>query len=311
LNYQFNGKFPDLVGYKNLDEIREKFGNYFLRRTNKEVEMDLPEMTEKNEFVEMTKFQKQMDERLKSAHESASSRAMSARKQNLPKEEMAKIEGAARGYFGMRIALFDSPELFMMSGSENIRENYGTIVEQTAGGKTSPKLERLLDIVEELVENGEKVVIFTQFKRMARILYREINKRTNSKVVAYYGGLSEDERDKRLKMFKTRKDCKVFVATESGSTGLNLQVASHLINFDLPWTPAIWEQRKGRIRRLGSEFKRVKIINLLVRDSIDEMMYATLEKKQDIFNALVENDSRQSKRLTKLSNKAGEKDGSE
>lgn len=308
LNYQFNGSFPDLVGYKNLDEIREKFGQYFLRRTNKEVEIDLPDMTEKNEYVEMTPFQKKLDQELQEAHERANNRVLAARKQGLSKEEMAKIEGAARSSFGMRIALADAPELFTMSASESVRDKYGEYVENTKGGMASPKLERLLDIVEELVDNGEKVVIFTQFKRMARILYREIRKRANTKVVAYYGGLDEEERDKRLKAFKTRNDCQVFVSTESGSTGLNLQVAKYLINYDLPWTPAIWEQRKGRIRRIGSVHNKVKIINLLLRGSIDETMYATLEKKQDIFNALIENDSRQSKRLTKLSNKAGDKD---
>jgi SNF2 family DNA or RNA helicase len=305
LNYQYNGKFLDLVGYKNLDEIRDKFGQYFLRRTDKEVEMDLPEMTEKNEYVEMTPFQRKLDKELQDAHESANKRVGAARKAGLSKEEMAKIEGAARGYFNMRIALFDSPELFEMSTSANIKDKYGKLVKDTKGARKSPKLDRLLDIVEELVDNGEKVVIFTQFKRMAQILYREIKKRAKTNVVAYYGGLTEEQRTKRIAMFKKRKDCQVFVSTESGSTGLNLQFAKYLINYDLPWTPAIWEQRKGRIRRLGSAFNKVKVINLLVEDSIDEMMYATLEKKQNVFNALIENDSRQSKRLSKLSSKAG------
>lgn len=309
LNYQFNGRFQDLVGYKHLDEIRDKFGQYFLRRTNKEVEMDLPDMVERNEYVEMTAFQKKVDEELQEKHEKANKQVQAARKRGLPKEDIEKLEGAARGTFNMRISLFDSPELFTMSESEAILASYGERVKNTKGAMTSPKLERLLDIVEELVDNGEKVVIFTQFKRMAKILYREIKKRANTNVVAYYGGLSEDDRTKRLKLFKTRKDCQVFVSTESGSTGLNLQFAKYLINYDLPWTPAIWEQRKGRIRRLGSEHSKVQIINLLVRDSIDEMMYATLEKKQNVFNALVENDSRQSKRLTKLSKKAGDGHG--
>lgn len=309
MKHAYNGKFSEMVGYQNLDELRDKFSHYFLRRTNKEVEMDLPDMSEKNEYVEMTPFQKKLDKELQEYASHANDRVMKLRAQGATKEELEKVSGASKGAFMNRIALADAPELFTMSTSKAVKGKYGKLVDETTGAMKSPKLDRLIEIVEELHENGEKVVIFTQFKRMAQIIYRELKKKLNTNVIAYYGGLSQDDRDKRLKWFKTRKDCPIFVATESGSTGLNLQVAKYLINFDLPWTPAIWEQRKGRIRRLGSEFSRVKIINLILEGSIDETMYATLEKKQDIFNALVENDSRQSKRLSKLSTKAGKKDG--
>ena len=242
LNYQFNGKFSDLVGYQNLDELRATFGRYFLRRTNKEVEMDLPDMTEVNEWIEPTPFQKKLDKELAEVAKQASDRVLAMRKAGASKEDLAKVEGASKGSFALRIGLADAPELFLMSSSEKVREKYGEMVKNTKGAMKSPKLERLLEIVEELIENGEKVVIFTQFKRMAKLIYREIKKQhKGTNVIAYYGGLSQDERDKRIKMFKTRKDCPVFVATESGSTGLNLQVAKYLINVDLPWTPAIWD----------------------------------------------------------------------
>lgn len=307
LNYQYNGRFQDLVGYRNLDELRETFGQYLLRRTDKEVEMDLPDMVEVNDYVEMTPFQKKMDEVLQGAGERANNNLLRLQKMGASEEELRAAKGAAQGTMNLRIGLFDAPELFTVSNSEKIRDQYGEMVLDAKGGMVSPKLERLLDIVEELVSSGEKVVIFTQFKRMVKIIMREIRARQmDTKISTYYGGMDEDMRDAKIMKFKNNKDFKVFIATEAGSTGLNLQFARYLINYDLPWNPAIWEQRKGRIRRLGSAFSKVKIINLMVRGSIDETMYETLEKKQNVFNALVENDARQSKRLSKLSSKGGE-----
>jgi SNF2 family DNA or RNA helicase len=308
LNYQYNGKFNDLVGYKNLDELREIFAQFFLRRTDREVEMELPDMVEVNEYVEMTPFQRKLDKELQEASAAASNRVNAMRKKGIDGEELKKAQGAAQGYFNLRIGLFDAPELFTLSHSESVYQKYGTLVENTKGAMQSPKLERLLEIVEELVENGEKVIIFTQFKTMVKIIRREIKKRIETKLVCYYGGTDAAARDEKIRKFRDNKDFKVFISTEAGSTGLNLQFARYLINYDLPWNPAIWEQRKGRIRRLGSQFTKVKVINLMVKDSIDELMYQTLEKKQNVVNALIENDSRQSKRLSKLSAKAGEED---
>ncbi|MNP69751.1 hypothetical protein D3C76_1658940 [compost metagenome] len=83
------------------------------------------------------------------------------------------------------------------------------------------------------------------------------------------------------------------IANQAGSTGLNLQAGRYLINYDLPDTPAVWEQRKYRIRRLDSKHDKVYIINLINRGMVDEAILAKLKDKQAAFDFVVENDEGQ------------------
>lgn len=300
LNYQYNGRFNDLVGYRNLDNLRDTLAQYFLRRTDKEVDMDLPDKIEVNDYVEMTEFQRKLDKMIDNDYQIAKKKLDGMYKNNAPQQQIEAMKGAMQGYMNMRIALFDSPELFTLSTSENIRDTYGTIVEDNIKSADSPKLNRLVDIVEEIVDNNHKVIIFSQFKRMVHVIKKEIEKRLNVPVITYHGELDEKSRDARVQAFRNDKDYKIFVGTEAASTGLNLQISKYLINFDLPWNPAIFEQRKGRVRRIGSTHSSVKVINLLVKDSIDEQMYEVIVKKQNVFNALVENNQAQSEHLSNL-----------
>lgn len=88
--------------------------------------------------------------------------------------------------------------------------------------------------------------------------------------------------------FQTDSDCRVFLSTDAGSTGLNLQAASLIINLDLPWNPAVLEQRIGRIYRLGQQ-RNVQVINIVSKGTIEEQMIGKLRFKQDMFNGVLDN----------------------
>lgn len=281
-----------VIGYQNLDELRDRLLAYMLRRTNEDVAQELPEKREIPVYVEMTPIQAEVDTLLREKQQELLERAAKVK----DREKAKQLEDAAKGYLAMRIGIADAPELFLLSPKEKIRKEFGPLVQRDL---TSPKLERLIDIVQEILENGEQVVIFSQFKRMVKLIERELMK-NGIPVVTYHGGMDDKTRLRVVRAFREGK-VPVLVATEAGSTGLNLQVARYLINVDLPWNPAIWSQRKGRIRRLGSQHKTVTILNFIARGSIDEDIYKLLRDKEALANNLVENSEAQALLLAKLS----------
>lgn len=91
-----------------------------------------------------------------------------------------------------------------------------------------------------------------------------------------------------MENFTELPESRVFISTDAGSTGLNLQVASILINIDLPWNPAVLEQRIARIHRIGQQ-RTIQVINLVAPSSIEERMLSTLNFKTSLFEGILDN----------------------
>jgi superfamily II DNA/RNA helicase len=92
-----------------------------------------------------------------------------------------------------------------------------------------------------------------------------------------------------LEKFKSDAGCRVFLSTDAGGTGLNLQVADTVVNIELPWNPAVLEQRIARVHRMGQK-RPVRAINLVTRGTIEEKILRTLEAKQALFAGIFEGD---------------------
>jgi hypothetical protein len=105
-----------------------------------------------------------------------------------------------------------------------------------------------------------------------------------------HGGLSGKDRKAALEQFKTDPDCRVFLSTDAGGTGLNLQVADTVVNLELPWNPAVLEQRIARVHRMGQD-RPVRVVNLVTRGTIEERVLRTLEVKQGLFGELFAGDA--------------------
>ena len=101
------------------------------------------------------------------------------------------------------------------------------------------------------------------------------------------GKVQVKNRDKLVKKFETDAQCKVFLSTEAGGSGLNLQVADTVINFELPWNPAKKNQRIGRIDRLGQRSKNLTVINFISRNSIEVSIASGLGLKQNLFDGVL------------------------
>ncbi len=127
-----------------------------------------------------------------------------------------------------------------------------------------------------------KVIVFSYFRKTLEYLSKKLRdlKITNRMI---HGGVSIDDRERAIDDFLYLQDTNILLTSEVGGEGLDLQRASIVVNYDLPWNPMVVEQRIGRVDRIGQKEKKIIILNLIVKDSIEERVLQRLLKKIDIF----------------------------
>ena len=143
------------------------------------------------------------------------------------------------------------------------------------------KLVELKQLVQDLIEQSHKIVIFSQFVPVIKLVQDELTS-DGITCVPYHGQLSDDERSTNLKNFMSNPGIAVLASTDAGQFGLNLQAADAVINYDLPWNPARLQQRIARIHRIG-QVNKVLAVNFVVKDTIEEHVRDVLEKKKGVF----------------------------
>lgn len=147
------------------------------------------------------------------------------------------------------------------------------------------KIDNLVDIFNGVKKAGaSKVIVFSIFKFTVRYLAIRLHK-MGYKVFTIHGDIKE--REKVIQHFKACPEFCVLLSTEVGSEGLDMQFCSHLVNYDLPWNPMVVEQRIGRIDRFGQKADQVHIYNLVVRDSIQELIYDRLLERIGVFQGVI------------------------
>jgi len=130
------------------------------------------------------------------------------------------------------------------------------------------KINNLLLIVDKIISQNKKSKIIIYTKHPATLKYISgILKKKNLKIIEFQGGLSADEKSRRIEKFS--KASQILVSTETGSEGLNFQFCNNIINYDLPWNPMAVEQRIGRIDRIGQK-KDMNIYSLATKDTMEE-----------------------------------------
>jgi SNF2 family DNA or RNA helicase len=245
------------LGYRNLDKLREKLAPIFLRRTRSEVLSQLPPRTDTTIFVEMT------DSQRGPYTEQQYVLARLVHKPYLTEIDRRRILCCIAN---MRM-LCDST--FLFDKQTNV----------------SPKLEELAELLPEVLASGpHKAVIFSQWEMMLRKT-AELLDRLRIGYTILHGGVPTKQRRELLDRFRTDPKCKVFLSTDAGGTGLNLQAADTVINLEVPWNPAVLEQRIARVHRLGQQ-QTVQVINLVTRNSIEERVLKTVELKRSLFDGL-------------------------
>ena len=149
------------------------------------------------------------------------------------------------------------------------------------------KVGEAVQLIRAMTEsNDDKAVIFSQWERMTHLIAQELD---NAGIRYEYlcGSVPVSRRGEMTERFMRDPDVRVFLSTDAGATGLNLQCASTIINLDLPWNPAMLEQRIARIQRTGQR-RNIQVINFVAAGTIEERMLTTLKFKQDLFSGIMD-----------------------
>ena len=306
LTMDFQGRFGVRVaGAKNLDQLRDMVQNIVIRRTEYEVSIQLPETIISQINCPMDSTQESILLEIQKAQEAFNDASDAIRNNTTltiqeKEEQLAKIEAQSKGLIAAKQAASTDPRMFLMSTSKMMRETYGTMI--PASYKMSSKTEAILDAVEDIIDDSNKVILFSKFKTSAELIANDIQKHLKQNVLLYTGAQDEAQRDMAIDYFKNRNDYNILIGTEAMAEGLNLQVAKYVINIDQPDTLAIKTQRIGRARRSGSQFNSVVVYDMITDNSTkvnskDVERLENINKNQDLTDALVSIDAAQREAL--------------
>lgn len=246
-----------VTGYHNLHAVAERLKDTLIRRKKKDVRLQMPARTDTNLYVPMTKEQQAIHDEYKF-------------------NVGIIIDKWHRHRF---LSEADRKRLLLYLSMMRMVCDSTFILDQKSRHDT--KIEEIMAIITNMIETGStKVVVFSQWERMLRILSMELEN-AGINFCFLHGGVPSAKRKALIDNFRDDPDCRVFLSTDAGATGLNLQSASLLVNLDLPWNPAVLEQRIARIYRLGQE-NPVQIINMVARATIEERMLTKLKFKSDL-----------------------------
>ncbi|MBN1466832.1 DEAD/DEAH box helicase, partial [candidate division KSB1 bacterium] len=255
-----NGK---VIGYQNLSNINDTLKDVLLRRTKKEIADQLPERVDKNYFVDITREQFDI-------HEDYA---------NLVARLVSKWNR-----FGY-LSEGDRQRLMIALNCMRMVSDSTYILDQKT--RFDKKIDELLTTLKEIFENSEeKVVIFSQWERMTRLVAAELEE-LGIGFENLHGGVPSLRRKELIDNFKNDPQKRVFLSTDAGGVGLNLQSANVLINLDLPWNPAVLEQRIARVHRLGQK-KNVRIINFISKNTIEMKILELISFKRSVFDGVLD-----------------------
>lgn len=262
--YQVNDpETGKVIGYQNLNEIGSILSDLMIRRTKKKVLRQLPQRHDKNLFVPMTEEQQQV-------HQECS-------------DLVARLvhKWKRLGFLPEK----DRQRLLINLNLMRMACNSTYIIDQQTRHDT--KIEELMNILEEIIgAQTEKVVIFSQWERMTRLVARELEEK-NIQFEYLHGGVPSAKRKDLFTNFSKNPETRVFLSTDAGGLGLNLQAASYMINLDIPWNPATLEQRIARIYRMGQK-RKVSIINLVSTGTIEHRMLDVLKFKSSMASGVLD-----------------------
>jgi superfamily II DNA or RNA helicase len=264
--HQVKDEAGRVIGYTGLEKIGQTLAPVMIRRRKSEVLRQLPARTDQNLLVPMTEPQ------------------MLCHQENA--DEVGKI---VKRWRRTRF-LSDKDQRRLMIALQNMRMSCNStylLDQETDHGVKADELAALFD--ELLAEPEAKAVVFSQWTRTHDIVIRRLEARGIG-YVSFHGGVPSDKRPALVERFRDDPSCRVFLSTDAGSTGLNLQHASTLVNMDLPWNPAILEQRIARIHRMG-QVRPVQVINFVAKGTIEEGMLSTLAFKRSLSAGILDGGS--------------------
>ncbi len=253
-----------LLGFKKLDDLRERLRPILLRRTRESVRLELPPRTVEIVRIPPTDEQKALHD----AH--MQTVAQIVRKPYLTEMDLLRL----------RMALL----MCRMAADSTF-----LVDKQKPGWST--KLERLGELFDGIAaEPDRKVLVFSEWTTMLDLIEPLLAKRKLG-FVRLDGSVPQKKRQALVSQFQSDEKIRLFLTTNAGSTGLNLQTANTVINVDLPWNPAVLEQRIARAHRMG-QTQPVCVFVLVTEQTLEENLLTTLSSKRELAMAALDPDSR-------------------
>ncbi|WP_066296932.1 DEAD/DEAH box helicase [Bacillus sp. FJAT-29937] len=258
------------------DDNKEKVGQlqafirpFLLRRTKRdeEVALNLPDKLEQKEYCPLTAEQASLYEQLvKDTFEQIESLSTFERK-GLILQMLSRLK-----------QLCNHPALYLKE------EKPAKVLERSA------KLEKLNELVDSVLDQGESCLIFTQYIEMGNIIRGMIKKRFGVDVPFLNGSVPKNERDRMIEQFQAGKFPVFLLSLKAGGTGLNLTAANHVIHYDRWWNPAVENQATDRAYRIGQK-RFVHVHKMICTGTLEEKIDAMLEKKQSLNDQIILSES--------------------
>jgi superfamily II DNA or RNA helicase len=264
--HQVKDEAGRVTGYTGLEKIGQTLAPVMIRRRKSEVLQQLPSRTDQNLLVPMTGMQM------------------------LHHQENADVVARIVQRWRKTRFLSEKDQRRLTCALQNMRMSCNStylLDQETDHGVKADELAALFDDL--FVEPDAKAVVFSQWTRTHEIVIRRLESRKLG-YVSFHGGVPSDKRPALVERFRDDPTCRVFLSTDAGSTGLNLQHASTLVNMDLPWNPAILEQRIARIHRMGQK-RPVRVINFVAKGTIEEGMLSVLAFKRSLSAGILDGGS--------------------
>ena len=247
-----------------LEEFRKVTAPFMLRRlkSDKSIVKDLPDKIEKDQFCELTKEQ-------------------AALYQNVVDSTMKTIEeaeGIARRGLVLKLItalkqVCNHPKQFLKKGKSD--------------PALSGKMGVLMELMKQIMENGEKVIIFTQYQQMGDILVKVLEKEFGLTIPFLHGGVSRNGRDEMVEDFQNNRTTRAMVLSlKAGGTGLNLTAANNVIHYDLWWNPAVEAQATDRAYRIGQK-RNVLVHRFITEATFEEKINKLIKEKKELANLTV------------------------
>ncbi|RKY37570.1 MAG: helicase SNF2 [Candidatus Omnitrophota bacterium] len=263
-NRQFTIPIQVYQNHQRIQTFRKITAPFILRRlkSDKNIVCDLPDKIENNEYCSLTKEQAAI-------YKNVVENTM---------EEISSSKGIERRglVFKLLTALkqiCNHPYQFLKKGKKN--------------AQISGKAMLLFNILENIYENNEKVLIFTQYKQMGDLLVNLITEKFNHLPLFLHGGTVRKKRDKMVDDFQNKKNVRIFILSlKAGGTGLNLTAAKNVIHYDLWWNPAVEAQATDRAYRIGQK-ENVMVYRLLTKSTFEEKIDEMISRKKQLSNLTV------------------------
>jgi len=262
--HQMRDEVGRVIGYRALDRIGQTLAPVMLRRRKAEVLTQLPGRVDSRIFVPLTP------------------------EQRVHHDENGAIVTRIVSRWRKTGYLSDTDQRRLQCALQNMRMACNSTFLLDHETDHGNKVDELMTLLDELFEDpSAKAVVFSQWLGTHELIQRRLAQRKWGHVL-FSGSVPGDKRGALVEQFHDDPDCRLFLSTDAGGVGLNLQhAAAVVVNMDMPWNPAVLEQRIGRVHRMGQS-RGVQVVNFVGQGSIEEGMLSVLAFKKSLFAGVLD-----------------------